>query len=356
MRISKESLMGYLLEEALAFLIRNTGYKLLVHESQDPTELKNRGNGLVVKGRGGEHQADVLGQLLWIPAFTYPIRIFVEAKFRQAKTGIDVVRNAVGITDDLNQNYLKDQRSGLPVKRYSYNYAIFSTSGFSKNAVDMATAHQISLIDLSGSEFYSLREVIKDTATRIISSFQEDDEFAASSEEMEDGSRGYTTRSNFVRTIRHYLRSKFNILPEEVSRPYINLSLFNSTAFEGIFEEMIDVIKKYNELFVGMANGPFLLVLKSDDPKKFRDFAINNPTHQININESYPDNNLLELQITPYGRDDYKLWVTLPEVLRELIFKNTREALNIKEQYFSDITIYSINDEKDEIIRLKYRV
>lgn len=30
-------LRGYLLEEALAWLLRNTGYRLLVHDSQDPT-------------------------------------------------------------------------------------------------------------------------------------------------------------------------------------------------------------------------------------------------------------------------------------------------------------------------------
>ncbi|CAH0280792.1 hypothetical protein SRABI80_03710 [Peribacillus frigoritolerans] len=47
----------------MAYLIRNTGYQLIVDKQQDPIELKNRGNGLVVVGRGGEHQADVLGQL-----------------------------------------------------------------------------------------------------------------------------------------------------------------------------------------------------------------------------------------------------------------------------------------------------
>lgn len=72
MRLSKETLRGYILEEVLAYLIRNTGYELLVDRTQDPYELENKGHGLVVKGRGTVHQADVLGQLRWIPAFTYP--------------------------------------------------------------------------------------------------------------------------------------------------------------------------------------------------------------------------------------------------------------------------------------------
>lgn len=40
MRISKETLKGYLLEEALAYLIKGTGYNLLVEKNQDSTELK----------------------------------------------------------------------------------------------------------------------------------------------------------------------------------------------------------------------------------------------------------------------------------------------------------------------------
>ena len=80
MRISEESLRGYILEEVLAYLIRTTGYELLVDPSQDPRELGRKGSGLVVKGRGAVHQVDVLGELKWIPAFTFPLRLIVEAK------------------------------------------------------------------------------------------------------------------------------------------------------------------------------------------------------------------------------------------------------------------------------------
>jgi hypothetical protein len=57
---SEETLRGYLLE-ALARLLRHTGYRLLVHESQDRAELKQAGNGLRVRGRGADHEVDVLG-------------------------------------------------------------------------------------------------------------------------------------------------------------------------------------------------------------------------------------------------------------------------------------------------------
>lgn len=74
-------LRGYLLEEALAWLLRNSGYRLLVDQSQDPDELVLNGNGLCVKGRGAEHQVDVLREFAFTPAFSLPIRLFLEAKF-----------------------------------------------------------------------------------------------------------------------------------------------------------------------------------------------------------------------------------------------------------------------------------
>jgi hypothetical protein len=143
--IARETLQGYVLEELLAYLIRNTGYRLLVDEAQDCEELVNRPNGLAVRGRGGLHQVDVLGELAWIPAFTFPLRLIVEAKARAAVTGIGDVRNAVGIVTDVNQNYspLSAARTTL-VQKFSYRYALFSTSGFSQPAADFALAHQIS--------------------------------------------------------------------------------------------------------------------------------------------------------------------------------------------------------------------
>ncbi|HEY9662915.1 MAG TPA: hypothetical protein V6C65_31105, partial [Allocoleopsis sp.] len=139
-------------------------------KTQDPNDLDEQWNGLVVKGRGAVHQVDVLGQLEWIPAFTYPIRLFLEAKFRSRKTGIGAVRNAVGVLQDINQN--NSPLRGEPALRakYQYAYALFSTAGFSRPAVDMALAHQVSLVDLSGDEFESLRDSIDRTAAKIVRS------------------------------------------------------------------------------------------------------------------------------------------------------------------------------------------
>lgn len=124
-------------------------------------------NGLVVKGRGATHQVDVLGELEWIPAFTYPLRLIIEAKFRGTTTGIDIVRNAVGVLLDVAQNNAPTQEQESFSPKYQYAYAVVSTSGFSQPAMNMAIAHQISLIDLSISEYDSLKSSIVQSAENI---------------------------------------------------------------------------------------------------------------------------------------------------------------------------------------------
>src|SRR4030067_2011469 len=138
MSINKDTLKGYILEEVIAYLIQRTGFKLLVDPSQDPRDLEKRGNGLVVKGRGAVHQVDVLGQLEWIPAFSFPLRLFIEAKFRNKKTSIYDVRNAIGVLLDINQNNCPNRERRLFPQKYQYVYALVSTSGFSKPATEMA--------------------------------------------------------------------------------------------------------------------------------------------------------------------------------------------------------------------------
>ena len=59
MTVTRNALRGYILEEVLAYLVSGAGYNLLVHPEQDPDNLIRRGNGLGVKGRGSDHQADV---------------------------------------------------------------------------------------------------------------------------------------------------------------------------------------------------------------------------------------------------------------------------------------------------------
>lgn len=343
MLIREEPLRGYILEEVLAYLIRTTGYELLVDPTQDPRELERRGNGLVIKGRGAVHQVDVLGELKWIPAFTFPLRLIVEAKFRKDKTGIDVVRNAVSVLLDVNQNNSPTREQDTFFPKYQYVYAIFSTSGFSRPAMDMAIAHQISLIDLSGSEYDKLKKVIKQSAIELLELIQEGEKI---------------NRGQLVSDLRYTIRKVLGTLPNELS----NKSSSN-IYLEKSIEKTLEFAREDNELFVGMSNGPFMLLFKPNARNSFLKFAKQNPNHDVIITRPPDGEDRGEpWKIQPTSNPNaYELSFKLPERLYKWIFEIGKErktisnrALNVKQQYFSSITIYHYENEKDYLFRLKF--
>ncbi|RSI64462.1 restriction endonuclease [Streptococcus oralis] len=156
--MKKSQAKGYLLEIVLAKLLKVNGYDLVTSTDNEDNEIVDLPrNGLNIKGRGAYHQFDSLGTFRITPPFTHPIRLFLEAKFYTSnKVGIDRVRMGIGILQDVNTNYstvtMSDKELKLP--KYNYNYAIFSTSGFTGDAQRLALAHKIRLIDLS-SGYYS---------------------------------------------------------------------------------------------------------------------------------------------------------------------------------------------------------
>jgi hypothetical protein len=344
--ITSDSLRGYILEEVLAYLISGAGYNLLVHPDQDPDNLIRRGNGLGVKGRGSDHQADVLGELLWIPAFTFPLRLFVEAKFRNGRTGISTVNSAVGVLLDINQRNLIERDVGKFPRYYRYEYALFSTSGFSSPAIDMAITHQISLIDLSGYEFSSLRSEVTRSADALINWLEEQYRL-----------RGVETvrRGRFVSALRNTLRRELGTWPTSVPPPQDQDISMHYQALS----PTIEVTRQYHELFVAMADGPFMLLLKERTPGQFINYANRHRRHAVQIHWSEQQDQGRTWTITPSeNRGAYALTLRLPDRLANWIFTrrdlSRRRALQIKQAYFSDITVYRHLTGEDYLYRLEY--
>lgn len=263
--ISPQALAGYILEEMLAYLLRNAGYRLLTDERQDPHELANRHHGLIVRGRGAEHQVDVLGELLWIPAFTYPLRLVLEAKCRKGKTDIATVRNMVAALLDINQNNMPQRTAAgtppIPRAKYAYVGAIFSASGFSSHAADFALAHAVSLVDLRATAFRSLVTAARQCATTL----------SAYYEAEETGSV-----ARFVGAIRNSLRVELNT----ALMPDANLTPDDLGIPRRALEIAIQAAQQTDELF-GLR--PYMLVLKADDPAAFLRYAAERPTHPIAV-------------------------------------------------------------------------
>ncbi|MCW6003773.1 restriction endonuclease [Micromonospora sp. CPCC 205371] len=159
-----EQVRGYLLEESLAWLLRNSGYELITSVSPSDPWLVMGAAGLAVRGRGAEHQADVLGEYVFTPPFSLPIRMFVEAKFYADPVGLDTVRNAWATVSDINEFDV----GAHPHARYRYVYALFSASGFTTPAQRFAATHQISLIDLSLEAYRPMLDAVEAAAGQVL--------------------------------------------------------------------------------------------------------------------------------------------------------------------------------------------
>ncbi|WP_416903466.1 hypothetical protein [Micromonospora echinospora] len=275
-------LAGYILEELLARLVQSAGYRLLVHEAQDRVELKSKPNGdLQVKGRGGVHQVDVLGEFTVVPAFSQPVRLFIEAKARGLATGLPAVRNAVGTINDVNEAWMVDY-SRNRVRRH-YRYALFSTSGFSKPAQNYAIAHQISLIDLSGPEWASLVRVVHSSTGHLLQAFPADaDHFP-------------------VRRLRRHLRLALGTMPDGLPPLPDDVE-----SVEYDLDEAANIVARRFEAAVNGAllafpAGHQVLLARPDDLEAFLRYANRYPEHRV------------RLAIDPRpGRDGGRTWIVRP--------------------------------------------
>lgn len=143
---------GALLEEAVLFLLRKVGYDPYDPSALPPRldHLRSGHSGLEVRGRGTWHQLDAFALWRHAPAFMYPLHLIVEAKCYASHrpVGVEVPRNSVGVLKDISENYFTYSRRDKSFRgpRYNYTSAIFSTSGFTRGAVEYAIAHQVFLI------------------------------------------------------------------------------------------------------------------------------------------------------------------------------------------------------------------
>jgi hypothetical protein len=340
--ISPESLAGYILEEMLAYLLRNAGYRLLTDERQDPRELANRHHGLVVRGRGADHQIDVLGELLWVPAFTFPLRLALEAKCRKSKTDIATVRNTVAALLDINQNNMPNRgithNAAVLHPKYTYVGAIFSASGFSSHAADFALAHAVSLIDLRAQDFQPLVRTARQVGATLSARYQD---------------QKLRSATGFVRTIRDHLRQAL-----QTANPPQGIVADPPEVPEKEIAPVIAAAHATGELFIGMAAGPYMLVLKADDPIRFLRYSGERPNHPVRIRWSPQIDDGQTWYIVPMDHPEaYRLSFKLPERLADWIFKSEdvrRAAVTTKEMLLASITIYRRDGDRDRLIRLSY--
>jgi hypothetical protein len=274
--------------------------------------------------------------------FTFPLRLIVEAKARNAKSGIDDVRNAVGVVSDVNQNFT----SGAPAHRallqkFSYRYALFSTTGFSEPAAEYALAHQISLVDLSAVDFADIAQLAEDVTSAL----------------WAGGPPG--RGGGFVRRLRTRMRIELGTWPQEVFPPHETELAEFDPGWRMVREALRARVDAIGELFVGMANGPYLLLLRARDPQLAIELFEQEPLQHVSIHWSREVQEGTRWSITmPGAGDEVELNFALPDPVAAWIFDPDadarRRAMQFKEQFLSTITIYRYVGGRDRLYRLRF--
>lgn len=324
---------GYVLEEVIAKLLADNGYDLLTSDAQDPVYLLRDKHGLLVRGRGTNHQADALGDLLVPVPFSLPVRLFAEAKNRAGKTGLDAVRNAVGVVTDVNQFQPPPKAFKLwrGDSTYHYRYSLFSTSGFTVPAQDFALSHQISLIDLSGPSFASLRKAVEIFASAV--------QALAVREKLETFPIGQ---------MRGVLRVALATVAESAPLADPSTGELPAMPWPDLLTLADDLaVSIEDDLVLGFPAGPQVLALRPDDAEAFREW-VSDMSGIVPVRLRYaPGRPHGEWIVLPAaGPKDRRLVLRFgtPPALAEWLFApegETRRRLNdVKRGLLSTITIY----------------
>jgi hypothetical protein len=347
---TESQLRGYILEETLAWLLGESGYALLMSPEEDPQDLAGRIGHLRVRGRGATHQADVLGQFAFTPAFALPVRLFLEAKFRDQACGLDTVRNAFGVIQDVDENYRPDPKSAGPGRRFQYRYALFSTSGFTLPAQQFALAHQISLVDLSGESFSELLGIVR-TAARDLHLLQRDPR-----------ARHFPLSIAWLRT---GLRSRLGT-DQDAGIDELQAGLLDPEA--PMPPEAGQILDTFSEdahlqgsvaLMLGFPSAPFIVPLATRDRLAFLHYAEGQPSHRIELHRTHKGN-AFEWVVSPSADSGaYQLHFTLPEALETWISDNEERKRHrvwtVKNDLLANIMVYyRAHDQGIRACQLRY--
>lgn len=329
--MKKSQAKGYLLEIVLAKLLKVNGYDLVTSAENEIVALDR--NGLNIKGRGGYHQFDSLGTFRITPPFVYPIRLFLEAKFYTSnKVGIDRVRMGIGILQDVNTNYSTVEMTSeeLKLPKYNYNYAIFSTSGFTNDAQRLAIAHKIYLMDLSSGYYQWIRDFINQIVDELFFSY------SISGDDISS--------------------DIFNDFKEEFSSWINNLSYnqlyrwFDSDNQQSVVDEFVHQMQNVRSIYIASTKSSQLIALIPDNDDEFRNSLLRNPHQEVTITWEENENNVWIIR--PIGNDNqYSLTFQLPSVIRDYIFNNSvnqyESAYDEKRRSFGMLTFIAYLDERN---------
>jgi hypothetical protein len=150
---------GALLEFLIRKLLRSCGFTAV---TSDGIYTYEQSGLFFIHGKGAAHDADVLMEPPIQMPFSYPSRILFECKALSRKTGLGIIRNALGLRYDINEFEIvtkatlssrqNNRRANYAIEdrnRYNYQVGVASVNGFTKPAIEFAANNKIPLLSLN---------------------------------------------------------------------------------------------------------------------------------------------------------------------------------------------------------------
>lgn len=154
---------GKVFEIFINKLMESVGFSRVV---SDGMYIFDGAAGQMIQGLGEAHNADVLVEPPVQTPFCALSRLLIECKNYKKKVGLNTLRSAFGLREDINQFNIVDEHELCERRgnrgsiihneiRYQYQVALAATNGFSKQAQNFALAHRIPLIDMNKMPFWT---------------------------------------------------------------------------------------------------------------------------------------------------------------------------------------------------------
>jgi hypothetical protein len=317
-------LRGMLLEEAILYLLRASGYKTIESINGDDT-LESHAAGLAVKGRGGRHQIDAIADFAVTPPFSHPQRLLLEAKCYNQQIGIEDARNAFGVLRDVEEFWVSSPTSTIPKKRYHYQYAIASINGFSSDAQEYAYAHDIYLLALERASYFQ-------QIAGAINVFSDDN-----NEIIFPRRKGWL--HDLRSSIRQSLRRRTNQLAIEV----------NETTRQ-LLDRYLNACRGVGTGVIALLNGRFPVILIPNPDIQLRNIE----EQEVRVFRGDEDRGWF---ITTRNRDEQLFSFDIPQEMFEFYANGgelTRErALDLKAENMGTIQLIITIDERVRVITLR---
>lgn len=324
------SIKGKLFEYFVYRLLYACGFKPIV---PDGLLVYKGGPGLMVQGVGQPHNADVLLSPPIQTPFYYPTRLVVECKCYKEAIGLPQIRNALGLRDDINnfeiitEDILRNRQANrstqpkfYPMKRYVYQVAVASIDGFKATAFPFAQAHRIPLISFAHSALFA----------NVRNAISELDDLA-----RRNGELGQRITSRISDAMLHPDRNVYS-------------DNFDYEQWHTYIEE-VEFIE--NRITIGLLEDGTILFLLQANQEETRLYAPEIQTDGCTIHWHRGDDStwVLSNRGTVYHfelpREIYRQWERTEGQQR-------RDALRIKQDYFSKIVLFHKTHNEVENIQI----